>query len=316
MLIESLALAALTAVNLGTAGMTLQPAEPAVPTGTVSKDPATAGSTEIGGQGTFAAAEEKTEESTDATELNISAGAFLSTGNAESAAGTGLGKFLIRRKIHQFRAEAAGNYGRATTDAASPPVQTVGNIQGMLRYDVFFAKRWSAFLMATARHDPFQGLEMRLNIDPGVAFYAIQESNHRLWFELGYDFQFDIRTEPAQFLKDDAGRFIDDNGAFVAGPEDRVRVADERFTNHAARLFGGYTNNLNEHVTFDTGIEYLQSVIDGKIFRLNWASALTAGLGERFNISTTFQLRYENKPLPGIKQLDTVTSVLLGVRLL
>ena len=301
---NALALLTFCAVNLGTAGYTLD-TQP--PEGSVAKDPATSGSTEITSDGTFAAtAADDEAKADDATELDASAGGFLSTGNAEAIAGTALIKFRLRRSKHQFRAEAAGNYGRATVKTEADPAMgidesevtevTVGNVQGMMRYDWFFKPRWALFLQATGRHDRFQQLDFRMNVDPGVAFYALNEKSHRLWFEAGYDFQYDLRTDEA-----------------VNDPENPV---DRVFTNHAARLFGGYVNNLNEHVTFDTGLEYLQSVVEAPIFRINWATALTANLSSRMTLSTTFQLRYENQPLPDIKQLDTITSVLLGVRLL
>ena len=147
-----------------------------------------------------------------------------------------------------------------------------------------------------------------MNIDPGVSFYALTDPKQRLWFEAGYDFQYDLRTYDGRATRDAEDQDNDGDTQEVVSLEDRV------FTNHAARLFGGYVNNLNEYVTFDTGIEYLQSVIDAKVFRLNWATALTANLNNRVSLSTSFTLRYENKPLPDVKQLDTITAVLLGVR--
>lgn len=294
---NALALLTFSAINLGTAGYTL--AQP--PEGTVAKDPATTGTTDLDGQGKFAAATTDDQKADDATELDASVGGFLSTGNAQAASATALIKFRLRRSAHQFRAEAAANYGRAAVpDEAGnvgDPEQTVGNVQGMLRYDWFFAKRWSLFLQTSARNDQFQDLDLRLNVDPGVSFYALTDPKQRLWFEAGYDFQYDLRDEDAVAISQTS----DD-------PIDRV------FINHAARLFGGYVNNLNEYVTFDTGVEYLQSVVDAGVFRINWATALTANLNNRVSLATTFTLRYENKPLPGIKQLDTITAVLLGVR--
>lgn len=299
---NALALLTFSAINLGTAGYTL--AQP--PEGTVSKDPATTGTTDIGTSGKFAAATAPVDKKADdATELDAAVGGFLSTGNAEAASATALIKFRLRRSAHQFRTEAAANYGRAAVPDedgnVGNPKQTVGNVQGMVRYDWFFAKRWSLFLQATARNDPFQDLDLRLNVDPGVSFYALTDPKQRLWFEAGYDFQYDLRTQD----------IVDESTAL--DPLDEVEDVDRVFVNHAARLFGGYVNNLNEHVTFDTGLEYLQSVIDGQVFRINWATALTANLNNRISLSTTFTLRYENKPVAE-KQLDTITSVLLGVR--
>lgn len=300
---SSLVAASALAASLAHAAME----EPAVPAGTVTKDPASSGSTDLGGSGQFASAAAK--ESTDATELNISAGAIFNTGNARSLAVTGLGKFLLRRKIHQFTAAAAGNYGRAalalndddTTEVDESNIaDTTSNVQGQLRYDVFFHPRFSAFLMSTARYDKFQGLDLRLNIDPGIAMYAVAEEKHKLWFEAGYDFQFDIRSE--------RGR---DNAEAVEGNR-----PSKTLVNHAARLFAGYTNNLSKYVTFDTGFEYLQSVLVGKRFRMNWVNALNVQLASRFTLGTTFVLRYENQPLDGVAKLDTITSLLLGVRLI
>ncbi|MEM6295268.1 MAG: DUF481 domain-containing protein [Myxococcota bacterium] len=296
---NALALLTFSAINLGTAGYTL--AQP--PEGKVSQDPASSGSTELGSGGTFADVSSEDEKAADdATELTASVGGFLSTGNAESAAATALIKFRLRRNVHQFRAEAAANYGQASVpnefDDNPDPEQTVGNIQGMVRYDWFFSKRWSLFAQVTGRNDPFQDLDLRMNVDPGFSFYALTKADHRLWFEAGYDFQYDIRTD----------EIVDET---AADPE-RENV-EKTFTNHAARLFAGYTNNLNEHVTFDTGLEYLQSVIDPSVFRINWATALTASFTERLSLSTTFTLRYENEPVAP-KELDTITSVLLGVR--
>ncbi len=299
---NALALLTFSAINLGTAGYTL--AQP--PEGKVSQDPASSGSTELGSGGTFAdvsAEEEKNAD--DATELTASVGGFLSTGNAEAAAATALIKFRLRRSAHQFRAEAAANYGQASVpnefDDNPDPEQTVGNIQGMLRYDWFFSKRWSLFAQVTGRNDPFQDLDLRMNVDPGFSFYALTEANHRLWFEAGYDFQYDIRTD----------EIVDETTTLDT--ENELEDVDKTFVNHAARLFAGYTNNLNEHVTFDTGLEYLQSVIDPGVFRINWATALTASFTERLSLSTTFTLRYENEAV-ATKSLDTITSVLLGVR--
>lgn len=296
-------------IALGAMEATMGPAEEQdLPAGTVTQDPATSGSTEIAEQGKFAAASVDDRNADDATELEIAAGGVLSTGNARAFQGTATGRFRLRRGRHQAGAAFAGNYGRAAADADSDVETTVSNVQGMARYDFFFAKRWSAFFMVTARNDRFQGLDLRLNIDPGIAFYALTNPKHRLWFELGYDFQYDDRRRDSIF------------GDVPVDPSDpegetmRVQLVDERATNHAVRLFAGYSNQLSDLVSFDTGLEYLQSVIDAGRIRVNWINALTATLGDRLGIATTFTLRYENEPLPDVVKLDTITAILLTVK--
>lgn len=298
-----LALAVLTASNA-----------PEEPEGTVgTRGPASTGTTELEGTGKFgtaAAVVEEEEETTDATELQIAAGGLLSTGNARAFALTSLGRFRLRRDIHELRSEAAGNYAQSAVDRDDDLEATVGNVQGRVRYDVFFAKRWSAFSMITARHDPFQGLRLRMNVDPGVAFYALTKKTHRLWFEAGYDYQYDVRMRDAIIAKDDDGNVILDADG------NTIQVRDSVQHNHAARLFGGYANHLNEYVTFDTGFEYLQSFLVAHRWRINWDMALTTSLGKRFSFATTFTMRVDNDPLPDVRKIDTITSFNLLVNLI
>jgi hypothetical protein len=319
------------------------PVEPSVPQGTVEAAPASSGTTEIAGQGQFAAAAALAQETTDATELELASGGVLSTGNAFAASLTGQGRFRLRRGRHQASAQVAGNYGYGAIQrralawdyvppAGSDPARTearevvtrvedttLANIQGMARYDLFFAKRWSAFAMATVRRDRFQGLDLRLNLDPGVAFHVLAEARHRLWVEAGYDFQYDRRRreaivetrplEPPTPLDGDLAR----RGPAVT---QEVGLAEPTFVNHAVRTFAGYNNSLSDRVTLDTGLEYLQSVIDGRIFRLNWVNAVAVQLAGRVGVAATFTLRYENRPLPNVQKLDTITAILLTMRFL
>lgn len=281
-------------------------AEPAGTGGTQA--PATAGNQDLDGTGQFGTAAEAPEETTDATELTISAGAFGSSGNARALALTGNGNFRIRRGIHQFGAVALANFGRAAVDADADVETTVNNVQGRARYDVFVHPRISLFAMATARHDPFQQLDLRLNIDPGIAVYILNAANHRLWAEAGYDLQFDIRADEAVFETTDDGAFI------VDGDGNRSRVEDRTLITHAARLFGGYANQINENFTFSTGLEYLQSFLEAQRYRINWDVGLTAQLVNRLSLATTFTLRLDNKPLDGVKEVDTITAVSLVYR--
>jgi putative salt-induced outer membrane protein YdiY len=216
----------------------------------------------------------------------------------------------LRRTIHQVSAAVAGNYGATGAIDSDRYDTTVGNVQGLARYDVFFAKRWTAFTQVTARHDSFQGLDSRLNVDPGFAFYALNQPKHRMWFEAGYDFQYDVRADKALILRDVDGNPVLD----VNGDTQRDPALDKVFLNHAARLYAGYSNKLSERISFDTGFEYLQSVIDPKVFRMVYLAGLNTQIVENFSLAVTFALRYENTPLPTIRRLDTITALSLAYR--
>lgn len=293
------------------------PANAAVPEGTAKQDAASSGKTELATGDKFTTAKEVAADNdeadlhaNDATEFDIALGGIFSTGNSRTLAATGVSNFRLRRTIHQFGASLAGNYGATGVPDTDRYETTVGNVQGLARYDVFFARDWTAFLQVTGRHDTFQGLVYRMNVDPGFAYYAINKPNHRLWFEAGYDFQYDLRTDEARTLLDaDGNPVLDMDGDTQIDPS-----IDKYQLNHAVRLFAGYSNKLSDKVSFDTGLEYLQSVLLARRFRLNYIAAINTQLVERFSLAVTFALRYENDPLPDVRQLDTITSLSLVYR--
>ena len=55
----------------------------------------------------------------------------------------------------------------------------------------------SLFLITTGRNDRFQGLEFRLNVDPGAKYLFVNTDPTTFWGEVGYDFQYDIRNSDA-----------------------------------------------------------------------------------------------------------------------
>jgi putative salt-induced outer membrane protein len=229
---------------------------------------------------------------TDATEAKLQVGALVSTGNSRSLASTASGSMRLRRADNEFSAVIAANYARSAATPADDTRTTMENYQGKLRYDRFVSQDVSLFLSLSGRRDRFQGLDARLNLDPGLAYYFFQEEKQRLWGELGYDLQYDLRRNEA----------ID--AALLTG----TRLGKTK-TRHSARAFLGYHTNVNEHVGFDTGAELLLGIPATENWRVNWLSSLTAALDSRFSIGATFNLRYDHNPLPAVEKLDTVTSV-------
>ena len=267
-------------------------------TSVMKHDTATAGKSDVATE-TFDTTKKADDAAKDATEAKIVAGGLWATGNSRSLATTALGTVRARRGANEFSAAAAANYGRAAAKPEDDMTTTVENYQGKLRYDRFVSKDVALFLSLSGRRDRFQGLDLRLNLDPGIAYYFIDEAKQQLWGEAGYDLQFDIRRDSAI------------EAAIADGD-----TLDKSDTRHSARLFAGYRNNLNEHVTFNTGVEYLQGLPDTEFWRLNWDLGLTAALAERFSLSTTFALRFDHNPLPGVKKTDTLTAVNLVYTLL
>jgi putative salt-induced outer membrane protein len=261
----------------------------------MKQDAATSGSTAVTTEGFDAA--KKLEGSKDATEAKLQAGGVLATGNANTFTATSLGTFRIRRGMNDFSAAAAANYSdtQIEDELGKRRRPTVENYQGKLRYDRFLTESIALFLSFSGRRDRFQGLDLRLNLDPGVAYYVIDEPKQQLWAELGYDFQYDVRRD-----ENIQGELARSNGAVVI---------DKTETRHSLRAFAGYKHQLNDNVGFNTGVEFLLGLPETDYFRLNWDVGLTATISERFSLATTFSLKYDHHPLPGVKPTDTLSAV-------
>ena len=219
---------------------------------------------------------------------------MLSTGNSQQVAGTVNGKFDMRRGPDAFGASLVGNYG----EGAAPPQElhvTTENLQGRLRYERYVSDRVSFFLIGTARHDRFQGLDVRFNVDPGVKYIFLDGEATKLWSELGYDFQEDIRRSDALTVT-------------PATPTMPAVLLDKTEGDHSGRLFVGFRHAFSKDVTFSTGIEYLQSFVHSTQYRINYDALFAASLGAGFSVGVGFTARYDHSPLPTKLDLDTGTT--------
>jgi len=243
--------------------------------------------------------EESPAESKDATTLGLSAGGLVATGNSRSLAGTGSTRFRLRRSANQVSAAVAGNYARAAQDTSSRMETTVENVQGRLRYDRFLVEHLAVFLAVLARRDRFQGLDLRLRVDPGIAYYFLDDKAEQLWAEFGYDLQYDIRRRA-------------NLRAAAADGTELARTAVE----HSLRTFLGYESKLNDSVAVNLGLEYLQSVERADAWRINWEAALTAKLTDRFSSATAVTVLHDQAPLPGVERTDAMMSFNLVYQLL
>ncbi len=250
-----------------------------------------------------AATAPKLETPAHETTASVSAGGLLTTGNSRTAAATLNGKFDLRRGSDGFGASVVGNYGEGAPAGQGWQV-TAENVQGRVRYDRYLVKTLSLFLITTARHDRFQGLDLRLNFDPGAKYLFLDKDATQLWVEAGYDLQYDIRRDDARGALDASGKpQVDANGNPVPP------LLDKTATDHSARVFLGFKHAFNKDVTFSTGLEYLQSFIDSTRYRLNYDALLTANVGAGFAFGAGFSARYDHAPLPGKENLDTSTTL-------
>jgi putative salt-induced outer membrane protein YdiY len=258
-------------------------------------DAASKGETNVAKEGFVGAEKKEDPEKNRITDVSVNIGALLAAGNSRNLALTAATKAKIRRDAHQFGGSVALNYAQAGKSGEATTT-SVENLQGMLRYDFYLTERLSVFLKVAAMHDRFQGLDVRFNLDPGVAYAVINEKDMRLWGELGYDFIYDVRRNDALLQKDGS-------------------MLDKTVANHGMRTFVGWDHKLNENVAILAGMEYLQAFTDTNAWRLNGDASLKANLTKRFAIATSLQVRYDHASLPGKEHTDMLTSVSLNYSL-
>ncbi|HEX7664702.1 MAG TPA: DUF481 domain-containing protein [Polyangiaceae bacterium] len=238
---------------------------------------------------------------THSTTVSLSAGGQWQTGNSQLLAGTVNGALDMRRGMNGFGASLLGNYGQGAPQGKDS-VLTSENIQGRLRYDRYLIEKLSLFLIGTGRYDRFQGLDFRLNIDPGVKYLFVNAPTTSLWGEAGYDFQYDIRRNADRVVVDgDGNPVLDANG--------QIQLLDKTKADHSGRLFAGLKHAFNKEVTLTTGLEYLQSFVESTRYRLNYDALVAANIGAGLSLGVGFSLRYDHDPLPGKANTDTSTTL-------
>ena len=235
----------------------------------------------------------KVESKTDGTSITLSAGGQGATGNSRLLASTANGAFDTRFSDNGIGASVLANYGRSAPPG-QPMQTTTENMQGRVRYDRYIIDQASLFFITTGRHDRFQGIDFRLNLDPGFKYLFLVEQANAVWAEAGYDFQYDIRRNDA--LNDPM---------MMRPPLDKTAV------DHSGRLFFGLRHAFNEEVTLSSGVEYLQSFIETTRNRINFDAIFAAKVGNGLAVGLGLLMRYDHAPLPGKEQLDTATNVSL-----
>jgi len=139
------------------------------------------------------------------------------------------------------------------------------------RYDYFFSRYVSGFVLARGFHDYFQNLDLRLDLAPGISLYIVDEKSEQLQVDVGYDYQRDF-----------------------------TRNAPD-VTFHNALLGVSYHNAINAAVVFDTGLYYLQAFSPFKTddtinMRLEGFAALNAKVSDKFSVTTSLAVKYNNNP--------------------
>ena len=249
----------------------------------------------------------------------LNAGGIHNGGNTRSLGLYAGSDYAWKDRPHEFAANYLFNIGFADADAGGPGdfEKTALNSNLKLRYNYYLSEKDAIYAGFLHRYDYFARLKSRFRLDAGYMRVLWETERQQLRGEIGlaaiYDVRFGQNLEGTQLIRP-KGQF-----------------------NLSARLYLGYTNQINENVFFGTGVEVLdnlnklseKSCVDlvaancvnadvdpFRDLRVNWDAGLTAKLWDKLAVGVKFLLAYDAEPVPGSEKIDTTTIFSLVYTLL
>lgn len=153
-----------------------------------------------------------------------------------------------------------------------------------LRLDYLITERLFLALIAGWLEDEFAGIESKYYLGPAVGYEFLNGPKHFLVGEVGLNYV--------------AEEYIDGTD------KDSVE----------GRAFGQYQYAFTEKNRFTQSLEFLYDFEDSEDYRVNSETALISALSDYLSLKTSYEVRYDNKPVPAtLEDTDTILSVTLVV---
>jgi putative salt-induced outer membrane protein len=187
---------------------------------------------------------------------------------------------------YQFTDRLAGNWDLSALYGETDGDKTAERYATELRLDYGFTERVYVAGRGGWLQDEFAGIEQRLYLGPALGYKFILGPKHFLSAETGLDYVTEEYTNG-------------DDAEFMRG-----------------RAFGLYEYLLTEKSKFSQSLEYLHDFDDADNYNVNSVTALITSLSDTFSIKTSYEVHYDNEPVPDdLEETDTILSVALVVNL-
>jgi putative salt-induced outer membrane protein len=185
---------------------------------------------------------------------------------------------------YQFTDRLTGQWNLSALYGETDGDKTAERYATDLRADYAFTDRLYAAGIAGWLKDEFSGIDQRIYIGPAVGYKFLLGPKHFLNGEVGVEHVMEDYTN-------------DEEENFMRG-----------------RLFGLYEFQLTEKSKFSQSLEYLHSFEDADDYNANSITAIITSLSDTFSLKTSYEVRYDNKPVPDtLEETDTTLSAALIV---
>ena len=213
------------------------------------------------------------DEAARPTKLAADFGYVKTGGNSNVTTVSGSDKLEHTTGVWAFTQEAGAVWGE--TDG----VESAGRYGASLRADRNLNPRLSLYGLAAWRRNTFAGISRQFDEGVGLSWKAVVTKPHSLDLEAG------------------------------VGMNQRTTTLDESESFGTARGAAVYGYDFAEKSHFEARGAYLLNLKDTQDSEGSARFALTAPVAGSLALKVSYDLAYRNKPLPGLKKLDTTFGV-------
>ena len=153
-----------------------------------------------------------------------------------------------------------------------------------LRLDYAFTERFYAYGIGGWLRDTYAGFDSRYYVGPGIGYKVLNGPKHFLAGEAGVNYA-------------------------------REEYADETNRDFAeGRVFGKYEFAFTEKNKFSQSVEFLNDLDNSDNYKVNSVTALTSALNSYLSLKASYEVKYQNQPVPStLDKTDTVLGIALVV---
>lgn len=185
---------------------------------------------------------------------------------------------------YKFSEKFEGDWKVSALNSKTEGIKSAERYASELRGDYLFSEHIYAGIAVGWFKDKFAGIDARYYAGP-VAGYK-------------------VLVGPKHFLKTEAG----------------LDYVTEEYTNNTesdflrGRAFGAYEFHFTALNKFSQSLEYLYDFDNADNYNINTISAIVTVLSQNFSLKTSYEVKYDNEPVPvTLKKTDTMLAVSLLV---
>ncbi|MFW6114983.1 MAG: DUF481 domain-containing protein [Thermodesulfobacteriota bacterium] len=185
---------------------------------------------------------------------------------------------------YTFSEKLSGTWEVNALYGESDGVKNAESYATEFRMEYLVTERLFYSAMAGWLKDEFSGIDSRYYLGPGVGYKFLTGPKHFLQGELGVNYVTEEYTD-------------DTDADYLQG-----------------RAFGGYEYAFSKKNKFSQSLEFLYDFEESENYNINSETALISAISDYLSLKTSYQIKYDNQPVPEtLKETDTILSVTLVV---